>query len=182
MTLHGGREMFKTKNLLHLIVLLGLGLNVGCLFSDEEIQSFNDCADRRAGDNDGVLTADHFLFVTATDQNGNLGGLSGADATCQAEADTAGLERCYKAVLGDTNSSAAARLIDNGGALKSEAAVGKAGTLATEEVETSLTLFVTPVAGLTRAPDTEIDGQGLSSPQHSKSGVSRDTQAVSRLF
>jgi len=151
------------KKIINLIVLLGLGLNVSCLFSDEEIQTFIDCADRRAGNTDGVLTNEHFLFVTAIAYNGNLGGLTGADAKCQTEADTADLERCYKAVMGDDSNTAASRLIDNGGALKNEGGIppvnaGEIGPLARTVIEADLTKFTTPTVTLDVVPNREIGG------------------------
>lgn len=45
------------------------------------------------------------VFVTNTVRTGNLGGLSGADALCQQEADTAGLRGTYSAWLSDSNGS-----------------------------------------------------------------------------
>ncbi len=49
-------------------------------------------------------------FVTSHVYSANLGGLSGADATCQAHAETAGLPGVYKAWLSDSMTSAADRL------------------------------------------------------------------------
>jgi len=160
--------MFKTKNLIHLIVLLGLGLNVSCLFSDEEIQSFIDCADRRVGNNDGVLTNDHFLFVIAT-SNGNLGGLSGADDLCQAAADAGGLERCYKAVLADDTNTPATRLINNGGAVKNFTSSlvesdGEIIPFTFQTVTADLDDFHTFMAGLSVAPDRTIAGGSAADP------------------
>lgn len=50
------------------------------------------------------------VFVTSTTYNGNLGGLAGADAKCQARADTANLGGTWKAWLSDGTVSAASRL------------------------------------------------------------------------
>ncbi len=50
------------------------------------------------------------VFVTAGTYNGNLGGLSGADAKCQTAADTASLGGTWKAWLSDGTASAASRL------------------------------------------------------------------------
>jgi len=44
-----------------------------------------------------------WVFVTLSDYTGDLGGLEGADAICEAEADDAGLTGTYKAWLSDTN-------------------------------------------------------------------------------
>ena len=51
------------------------------------------------------------VFMTANQYNGGtLGGLSGADAICQSEANTAGYAGTYKAILSDAVTSAASRL------------------------------------------------------------------------
>ncbi|MDO8498294.1 MAG: DUF1554 domain-containing protein [bacterium] len=55
------------------------------------------------------------VFVTSTTYNGNLGGLSGADAKCQERANVAGLTGTYKAWLSDSQTSAAYRLNHFGG-------------------------------------------------------------------
>jgi hypothetical protein len=61
-----------------------------------------------------VLTPDasvhQIVFVSSTLFDGNLGGLAGADAKCQALATAASLSGAYKAWLSDTTSSAASRL------------------------------------------------------------------------
>ncbi len=51
-----------------------------------------------------------YIFVTSTTSGGNLGGLDGADATCQSQAAAAGLPGTYKAWLSDSITSAASRL------------------------------------------------------------------------
>ena len=48
-------------------------------------------------------------FVTSTQYTGSLGGLAGADAKCQVEADAAGLPGTYKAWLSDLTESPATR-------------------------------------------------------------------------
>ncbi len=53
----------------------------------------------------------NLVFVTSTSHNGNLGGLAGADAICQARAGEAGLAGIYRAWLSDGTTSAAGRLI-----------------------------------------------------------------------
>ena len=50
------------------------------------------------------------VFATANGYNGNLGGLTGADAICQSEANTAGYAGTYKAILSSSTVSAASRL------------------------------------------------------------------------
>lgn len=50
------------------------------------------------------------VFVTSTTYNGNLGGLAGADAKCQARASAANLGGIWKAWLSDSVTSAASRL------------------------------------------------------------------------
>lgn len=49
------------------------------------------------------------VFVTSAVYNGDLGGLAGADARCQALADAAGLTGTYKAWLSDTTGSPSTR-------------------------------------------------------------------------
>jgi hypothetical protein len=55
-------------------------------------------------------TAGSLLFETPTTANGNLGGLSGADAQCQYYAGSLGYPGTYKAILSDDTTSAASRL------------------------------------------------------------------------
>lgn len=50
------------------------------------------------------------VFITSTSHTGNLGGLAGADAICQARADAAGLSGTYKAWLSDATTAARDRL------------------------------------------------------------------------
>lgn len=60
----------------------------------------------------GVIapTGTHTLFATSNMYNGNLGGLAGADAKCNAAATTANLTGNYKALLSDSSSPASSRL------------------------------------------------------------------------
>ncbi len=55
------------------------------------------------------IVAEH-VFATSTVSTGDLGGLAGADATCQSLATAAGLAGTYKAWLSDSTTSAGARL------------------------------------------------------------------------
>ncbi len=50
------------------------------------------------------------VFVTSTTQNGNLGGLGGADAICAARAAAAGLTGVYKAWLSDASTAVGSRI------------------------------------------------------------------------
>lgn len=50
------------------------------------------------------------VFLTSTSYNGNLGGLSGADAKCQERADAASLGGNWKAWLSDASTSASGRI------------------------------------------------------------------------
>jgi len=50
------------------------------------------------------------IFVTSTTYNGNLGGLAGADAKCQARANAASLGGTWKAILSDSTTDASERL------------------------------------------------------------------------
>ncbi len=56
------------------------------------------------------------VFVTSTTYDGNLGGLSGADAMCRAAAQAAGLANYsnYKAWLSDTTNNAGTRITSDG--------------------------------------------------------------------
>jgi len=55
------------------------------------------------------------VFVTSTVHNGDLGGLVGADAICQARADFAGLPDTFKAWLSDSTSSPLTRFVQSPG-------------------------------------------------------------------
>lgn len=61
-------------------------------------------------------TAGKKVFVTSTIYDGNLGGLSGADAKCQARALAAGLANptSFKAWISDSSTDAISRLTSNG--------------------------------------------------------------------
>ncbi|MBL0213027.1 MAG: hypothetical protein IPQ07_04025 [Myxococcales bacterium] len=52
----------------------------------------------------------NYVFVTSSSHSGNLGGLAGADATCQAEAQAASLPGTYRAYLSTSTINAPARL------------------------------------------------------------------------
>lgn len=55
------------------------------------------------------------MFITATAYQGNLGGLTGADAKCQAAADAADLPGTYKAWLADTTGTPSTRFYQSPG-------------------------------------------------------------------
>lgn len=55
-------------------------------------------------------TAFNRVFITSTTYDGNLGGLSGADAKCQERSNAASLGGTWKAWLSDSNTSAGSRL------------------------------------------------------------------------
>jgi hypothetical protein len=59
---------------------------------------------------DADLSA-HLVFVTSTVQSCALGGLTGADAICQARAQATSLPGTYKAWLADANGSPATRMV-----------------------------------------------------------------------
>ncbi len=60
----------------------------------------------------GTLATEYSrIFVTSTTTGGNIGGLSGADAYCQARASAGGLPGTYKAWLSSSTVSAASRLV-----------------------------------------------------------------------
>ncbi|NUN04819.1 MAG: DUF1554 domain-containing protein [Bdellovibrio sp.] len=50
------------------------------------------------------------MFVTSTTYDGNLGGIAGADAKCQARADAASLGGTWKAIISDSTTSAKSRM------------------------------------------------------------------------
>ncbi|MBN9163842.1 MAG: hypothetical protein J0I07_22935 [Myxococcales bacterium] len=64
-----------------------------------------------AADVDVLVTCNrrYRVFVTSTSYDGNLGGLSGADAKCQVHADAAGLSGTFKAWLSDATGSPSTR-------------------------------------------------------------------------
>jgi hypothetical protein len=67
---------------------------------------------------DGVDTLEHRIFVTSTSYNGNLGGLTGADAKCKSVAQNAGLRRDYKAIVSNVSTNIADRLTITGSIYK----------------------------------------------------------------
>jgi len=66
------------------------------------------CPDGTCCRRDGTCGA-CLVFVSGTGQNGNLGGLAGADAICQSLAGNAGLPGSYMAWLSDTTQSPISR-------------------------------------------------------------------------
>lgn len=62
------------------------------------------------GSGDTTAPAARTVFVSSTTYRGALGGLAGADATCQALASGAGLPGTFKAWLSDSTASAGERL------------------------------------------------------------------------
>ncbi len=60
------------------------------------------------------VTTTHRMFVSSAVSNGNLGGLVGADASCQAFASAAGHTGTWKALLSDSSTDAATRLTISG--------------------------------------------------------------------
>lgn len=63
-------------------------------------------------------TAPKTVFTTSSLYNGNLGGLAGADAICQAHADGAGLTGTYKAFLSSSTVDVDDRMIHSSGPYK----------------------------------------------------------------
>ncbi|MBA3549878.1 MAG: DUF4215 domain-containing protein [Nannocystis sp.] len=61
-------------------------------------------------ESDCTITPPRIVFVTSQVYNGNLGGLAGADAKCQALAAAAKLPGTYKAWLSDSNGSPSTRM------------------------------------------------------------------------
>jgi hypothetical protein len=52
------------------------------------------------------------VFVTSTTYDGNLGGIAGADAKCQARADAASLGGTWKAMISDGSTNASSRILN----------------------------------------------------------------------
>jgi hypothetical protein len=75
------------------------------------------CFDPDIIDGINIPNGEHRIFVTSTTYNGNLGGYDGACAKCAERAAAAGLQLTYKAILSDSNGSAASRIVFLGGAI-----------------------------------------------------------------
>jgi hypothetical protein len=82
--------------------LTGFTFNIGTFFKDNDA---------------GPVCSNHTIFATSIKYNGNLGGTSGADATCQSRAVAAGLSGTWKAIL-STSSLDAKDHICVGGSVK----------------------------------------------------------------
>lgn len=89
----------KKRLFLLILIILAIPLTVGLVLVQQEMRS-------RASE----LTVNR-VFLTSSSYNGNLGGLAGADAKCQASANNANLGGTWKAWLSDGNTSAGSRLI-----------------------------------------------------------------------
>lgn len=61
----------------------------------------------------GVCVPGRRIFISSTTQNGNLGGLVGADNLCQQLANAAGIFITYQAFMSDSTVSAASRLTES---------------------------------------------------------------------
>lgn len=79
--------------------------------SDEACQVSSGSGTVVAADVDVLVTCvrRYRVFVTSTTYDGNLGGLEGADAKCQVQADAAGLSGTFKAWLSDGTGSPSTR-------------------------------------------------------------------------
>lgn len=97
----------------------GDGCNASCS-SDEScgngiVDPAEACDDGNVVDGDGcsstcaVELGSRYVFVSSAQFTGNMGGLAGADAECQALADAAGLPGTYMAWLGDGSQSPSTR-------------------------------------------------------------------------
>ncbi len=64
-----------------------------------------ECTDDYTGELCDIPPSPKIVFITESLHNGNLGGISGADAICQADADAAGLTGTFKAWLSDATTS-----------------------------------------------------------------------------
>ena len=64
---------------------------------------------------DGIADSDHRIFVTSLTFTGNMGGVDAADTLCSQAANSAGLERTYKAILSTSAIDAEVRLNITGG-------------------------------------------------------------------
>ena len=85
--------------------------------SDHGIADANtiDAAPRDGGGDEGALQGPLRVFITSGEYAGNLGGLTGADDACQAEATAAGLSGSFMAWLSDSTDSPSTRFARNGG-------------------------------------------------------------------
>jgi hypothetical protein len=83
-----------------------------------------------------VPNAAHRLFVTSRLYNGNLGGVSGADAICNSDAEAVGLHETYRALL----ATSTATLMDRLGT--DTRPVYTASTTDAIEVSSSLSFFI----------------------------------------
>lgn len=112
------------------------------------------------------------VFVTSSGHNGNLGGLSGADAICQGAAASAGLPGTYKAWLSDSTNSPSTRFVQstgpyqlrNGTTIAANWAELTDGTLAAP-------INITETAGTASGPlaswtNTQANGTVAAAPQH----------------
>ncbi len=68
-----------------------------------------------AANTNSCETTTRRVFITSNGYQGNLGGLSGADAKCQQRAQSAGLGGTWKAWLSSSTTSASSRLSHNSG-------------------------------------------------------------------
>ena len=112
------------------------------------------------------------VFVTSTTYNGNLGGLSGADAKCQERATAANLPGTYMAWISDAVDGPAARfmtktgpyILVNGTKVADDWADLTDGTLdaAINRTETN----VTPMNPIQVWTNTNIDGTPSSTDKH----------------
>ena len=73
---------------------------------------------------DGVLLDEHRIFTSSVQYNGNFGGISGADTTCNALAASVGLKRQYRALLGTTTQTIASRFTSSARVMIYSAASG----------------------------------------------------------
>jgi len=69
------------------------------------------CHDGYIKQGSGCVLQTALIFVTSTHSTGNLGGLAGADATCQSLATAAGQSGTFKAYLSDASTSVDARFV-----------------------------------------------------------------------
>ena len=83
-----------SKNVLHLSVIIVLLLVSVTGFAQTKVVVIP-----LAGDDVPIVPTSKTIFVTSATYNGNLGGISGADDKCQAEADAANVPGIFRAWL-----------------------------------------------------------------------------------
>ena len=97
----------KTSTMSLVVLIMGCGSSTGSSGGAGEGGSGGSGGTGAGG---SVGPTERIVFVTASTQTANLGGLEGADSICAAEATSAGLDGEFRAWLSTVDTSAASRL------------------------------------------------------------------------